>query len=224
MGNFMDLTGQRFGRLTVIGLAPKGKCRQTRWLCRCDCGTEKSVQAGHLRNGSIVSCGCYNSEMTSKRNHIYKTKHGDATHTHRDRLYRIYLQMKNRCLRKTHKYYYRYGERGIKICPEWLGEHGYENFKEWSYANGYKPNGDRKTMTLDRIDNDGDYCPDNCRWVTFKVQANNKSCNHRITIGNETHTISEWADIVGIDQRSISSRIYNGWSEEDAVMRPLRVW
>lgn len=224
MPELIDLTGQRFGRWVVIGIAPKSQAGQTRWHCKCDCGNERIVQGGHLRGGKSVSCGCYQAEKIAELNRTLKRKHGGATHTHREKLYQIYQDIKFRCDNPNAESYHNYGGRGIKVCPEWSGEDGYVNFREWSYANGYDPNAPKKNMSIDRIDNDGDYSPDNCRWTDTKTQANNRRSNHRITIDGVTHTISEWADIVGIDQRLISSRIYNGWSEEDAVMRPLRAW
>ncbi len=224
MPEFNDLTGQRFGRWAVIERAENGKARQTRWLCKCDCGTEKIVQAGHLRNGKTKSCGCYNSDVTAERNHTIKKKHGGAIHTRRERLYKIFISMHHRCEKEYHPQYERYGGRGISVCDEWSGEHGYENFRNWAFQNGFDPTAKRKDMSIDRIDNDGNYEPSNCRWTSYKQQSNNRRSNHLITIDGITHTISEWADIVEIDQRTISSRIFNGWSEQDAVLRPKRVW
>lgn len=224
MGQFIDLTGQRFGRWAVIRYGDRTLAGQTRWLCRCDCGTERLVQGGHLRGGRTQSCGCLHSEKTSANNRKYKTKHGGATHTHRERLYKIYMDMRRRCEKENAKEYSNYGGRGITVCEEWSGENGYINFRDWSFKNGYDPKAPKKEMTLDRIDNERGYSPDNCRWASYKTQANNRRNNRKITIGGETHTISEWADKVGIDQRSISSRLYNGWPEEDAVMKPIRAW
>ena len=130
----------------------------------------------------------------------------------------------SRCEKPYSEAYKYYGSRGIKVCEEWSGEHGYENFRKWAFENGYDPDAPKGKCTIDRIDVNGDYEPSNCRWVDLKVQANNKRNNHRITINGETHTISEWADIVGIDQRTISTRIWEGWDDVKSVTQPLRVW
>ena len=224
MSEFQDLTGQRFGRWTVIERAPNGNHRQTRWWCRCDCGTIKPVQSQHLREGRSVSCGCYKPVATAEWNKVHKVKHGGAKHTNRERLYKVWLGMQGRCKKEYLPGYKNYGGRGIKVCDEWSGDNGYANFREWAYANGYDENAPKGVCTIDRIDVNGNYEPSNCRWVDLKTQMNNKTNNHRITIDGITHTISEWADIVGIDQRTISSRINWGWDDVKSVVQPLRVW
>lgn len=224
MPYFQDLTGKRFGRWTVIERASNGNHGQTRWLCKCDCGTIKPVQSQHLREGRSVSCGCYRPVATAEWNKTHKLTHGGAKHTNRERLYKVWLNIHRRCECEYGTGYDNYGARGISVCPEWSGDNGYANFRDWALKNGYDPKALKGQCTIDRIDVNGNYAPSNCRWVNSKVQGNNKRSNHRITIDGETHTISEWADIVGIDQRSISSRIYNGWDEERAVLQPLRVW
>lgn len=150
----------------------------------------------------------------NKRN---KTKHGFATKGNHHRLYKSHQAILARCYRPTAQAYHNYGARGIRVCNEWRGKDGFINFKNWSYANGYTDE-----LTIDRIDVNGDYEPSNCRWTDEKTQANNRRTNHLIEIDGETHTISEWADIKGIDQRLISSRIYNGWDETRAVTEPVR--
>lgn len=133
--------------------------------------------------------------------------------THR-RLYRIWCGMKSRCSAKPgERWYANYSSRGINVCDEW--KHDFLSFYNWSICNGYQ-----QELTIDRIDNDGDYSPRNCRWATVKQQLNNTRVNHRITCRNETHTISEWAKILGVNSGAIYRRIYKGWSAEDALFVP----
>lgn len=166
MSHFIDLTGQRFGRWTVIGLAPKSAAGQTRWRCVCDCGREKIVQGGSLRSGSSLACGCVSRE-THRNNRKPKVPHKKP-----DRIYSVWIGMKSRCYNQKSNSYKYYGGRGIKVCDEWL--HDPDAFIEWSLSHGYDPSAKRGECTLDRIDVNGDYSPDNCRWVSMMVQAHNK--------------------------------------------------
>ena len=147
-----ELTGQKFGKLVAIMLSGKVG-RNNAWLCRCDCGTEKVVQGRHLLEGSTKSCGCSRGE-----GHIKGVEKRKGS-----RLYSVYSAMKQRCYNKNSKYYKHYGERGITICTEWLED--YEAFRAWALVNGYAEN-----LSIDRIDNNLGYYPDNCRWVSQKVQ------------------------------------------------------
>ena len=158
-----DLTGKRFGRLTVIGRAEKGKFGSA-WLCKCDCGKEKVVSRSHLTSGETRSCGCLQREHQET---------GSITHggTH-EKLYGVWSAMKRRCLNKNCSEYKYYGGRGIAVCEEWL--HDYAVFREWSLASGYVENEGRNVLTLDRTDNDGPYAPWNCRWVDMKTQVHNR--------------------------------------------------
>lgn len=167
MGRFIDMTGRRFGRLTVVQRNGISRNKEALWLCKCDCGNEVTVNGCNLRHGGTQSCGCYNKDRSSEAN-SQKVKHnGYGT-----RLYNVWIAMKVRCLTPTHKNYKDYGGRGITICQEWQNDFGC--FRDWAMANGYDPTAPRSQCTIDRIDVDGNYEPSNCRWVSMKVQGSNK--------------------------------------------------
>lgn len=207
MGRFIDLTGQRFGRLTVVKrvddcVRSNGK-KRVQWLCKCSCkeGNEVIVCGDHLKNGHTKSCGCYQKEMAK----LHSTTHGFSN----SRLESIFFGMKNRCYNKNSPRYKDYGMKGIRICNRWLSNR--EEFFLWALDNGYND-----TLSIDRVDNDGDYCPENCRWVTSKTQANNTSRNRYVTYNGKTMTISQWSDEVNIPYRVLLYRITAGWDMEDA--------
>lgn len=186
-----DLTGRRFGRLIVLGIDDRGT-RKTYYNCFCDCGNTKSIRADSLICGAIRSCGCLKKEQDNINL---------ARDTHRQsktRLYKIWQGMKKRCENPNNKRYIDYGGRDIKVCEEW---HDFTVFYEWAINNGYSEN-----LTIDRINNEDDYKPSNCRWATKKEQANNRRTNVNITIGNTTKTLREWCDIFQVNYQKVEAR------------------
>ena len=204
-----NLTGKRFGRLIVIkSVHIKGIVKK--WLCICDCGKEALVRGHDLVSGNTSSCGCLHREQLIQNNKINKTTHG-LTHT---RLYRIWGGMRRRCYETSNKDYCRYGKRGITVSKEWM--HDFQSFYDWAMLNGYEDN-----LTIDRINNEGNYKASNCKWATVKEQNNNRSTNHLITYNGKTLNIKQWADEIGINRVSLSHRINKpGWSIERALTEP----
>lgn len=199
-----DLTGRKYGRWTVLEKAEK-KHGKTSYLCKCECGIVRVVTADTLLNGRSLSCGCLQKEVVSKR----KTTHG-MTGT---RIYNIYHNMKNRCYNPNDDRYKDYGGRGIRICDEWLGEHGFENFCEWSMVNGYAEN-----LTIDRVNVNGNYEPNNCRWATNTEQSNNKRTCVYLTFFGVTKNLKEWCNCIGENYKKMYGRYYRGYEtfrEED---------
>lgn len=202
MGNFVDLTGKRFGKLTVLRLS-KGRDKHgfLQWVCLCDCGNETLAPTSALNTGHRTSCGC-NAPMLCTNN---------------KRLYRVWRGMRSRCENPNVNNYHRYGGRGIKVCDEW---HVFANFLEWAMSNGYDPDAPRGKCTLDRIDNDADYCPDNCRWSDMSSQCLNKRRTKRILLDGERLPLSEAAKKVGISMNTVDKRLRAGWSPEDSILIP----
>ena len=155
-----DETGKRYNRLTVIERV-ESATKSARWLCRCDCGNMTVVTGANLRYGAVKSCGCIRFGNTKKKNYTEP----------RGRLYLVWNGMKTRCYNPNFPQYKDYGGRGIKVCPEW---HDYANFLAWAKDSGYDENAPRGACTLDRIDNNSDYCPENCHWVSMKAQAKHR--------------------------------------------------
>lgn len=191
MGKKVEMIGKRFGRWVVLERHSTNKNGTIRYLCKCDCGVVKDVSGVLLRNGQSSSCGCYNKEIISNPNRVRGTK-----------LYGLYLAIKRRCCNPKCKEYKNYGGRGIRMCDEW--SNGFFKFKEWALKNGYKSG-----LWIDRINNDGNYEPSNCRWATPKEQANNKRTNHLFTYNGETHTIKEWSEAKNINYGTLMQRINN---------------
>lgn len=208
---FQDLTGKKFGRLTVIRRV-ENKGRQVQWLCECSCGNTKVTYAYSLTHGLCKSCGCLCSENTRKAN----TKHGG----YKDRLYHVWENMKKRCSNQKSPDYKNYGGRGITICPEWAD---YANFRRFMIENGYNSDASFGECTIDRIDVNGPYSPENCRVVSTKEQSLNKTSSRLIEYNGVTKTVSEFADIYKIDLSTLCNRLNNlGYTVEQAIETEVR--
>ena len=199
-----DLTGRRYGRLVAL-YRDMDSGSKNKWVCQCDCGNKHVVSYYDLTrkdSRGSRSCGCLKRDLTIERTRT----HGLSKH----RLYTIYNNIIKRCEDKTHRCYDNYGGRGIKMCDEWRDD--FVTFYNWACDNGY-----RAGLTIDRVDNDRGYCPENCRWVTRIEQQNNRRDNNNLTLGKEKHTVTEWSRITGIKNSTIRGRIASGWAVEDAL-------
>ena len=190
MSIVIDLAGQRFGRLVVINRAENSKTGKAKWNCFCDCSAKTVVFSDALTSGHTNSCGCIRIEKTIKRN----TKHGLS----KDIAYSCWKGINKRCYNKNDKSYVRYGGRGIAVCKEWRSS--FVNFV--NDMPNYK-----KGLTIERIDNYGNYCKDNCKWATNKEQANNKRNNRVISFEGKTQTLAQWSEETGLDHKTISGRL-----------------
>jgi hypothetical protein len=206
-----NLTGQKFGRLTVIKRVENRikKCgqKQVMYLCKCDCGNEKVISYDNLKR-QTRSCGCLHREQISKLN----KKHG----LHKTRIHSIWWNMLSRCKNKNVKAYKDYGGRGITVCDEWAND--FVNFYNWAMENGYNDN-----LTIERIDVNKGYNPDNCKFISPEEQAHNKRNSVMITYSNETHQISYWANKFNISRDILWERLFVlNWSVEKALLTPVR--
>lgn len=197
-----EMGGKRFGRLIGIKWVGAGK-----WLFRCDCGTEKIISGQNVRRGLTKSCGCIQIERTSRGINL---QHGESNSP----LHRRWTAMRSRCYSIASNSYMDYGGRGITVCPEW--DKSYVAFRAWALATGYKP-----SLTIERIDNDGPYSPENCRWATLKEQTRNRRGSVFYESNGEKKTIGEWAELSGIPYNTIWYRIKHGWPP-DRVFTPSK--
>lgn len=195
--------GDRFGKLTVIGVDHKGDDRKWYYKCQCDCGNTTIVRSNALTSGNTQSCGCQKG-------------HRDSHHKSKTRLYGIWIGMRDRCNNIKNNAYDRYGGRGIIVCDEW--QDNYLEFEKWALSNGYADN-----LSIDRINVNGNYSPSNCRWATAQEQADNKRSNILITIGKKTHNLQQWCDIYSINRSTVNTRVRTcGWSYKKAITTPIR--
>lgn len=202
MGKLIDLTGQRFGRLTVIERAHNTKDGRPKWNCLCDCGNLTVVRGKELRSGGTSSCGCLRVEKTVERSTIHGKRH--------TRLYRIWQGMVARCENPNADRFGRYGGRGIVVCDEW--RKNFQMFYDWAMNNGY-----RDDLSIDRIDNNKGYYPNNCRWSTDKEQRRNKSTTHYVEYDGEKRSLMEWCEIYQVKYHKVKERLRLGWTIEEAL-------
>ena len=199
----IDITGKKFGKLTVLGYS-HNKRGQSYWTCECECGNKKIVRAGHLFSGGVRSCGCL-------------LKNGNKTHglwSRSKRLYKSWNTMIQRCENIKNTHFWDYGGRGIKVCNDW---HDPLKFEKWALENGYNDN-----LTIDRIDVNGDYCSENCRWATIKQQAQNKRNSHYITINGDEKCLAEWLRYFKTTRGCFHRRVKSGMDEITALKMPSR--
>lgn len=194
--NTLDLKGKRFGRLVALEYQGGSK-----WFCRCDCGGSTIAISSNLTKGNSTSCGCKTREA--------RFKHGMAGHP----LNQTWRSLRARCNNPRDPAYANYGGRGIKVCERW------DDFMSFLADMGMRPPGD---FELDRIDNDGPYSPDNCRWVPKKVNLRNKRTSHLVTWQGETLTVAGWAERLGIHERTLHNRLGRGWPLERAMTKAVQ--
>ena len=207
MGKFVDLTGEKFGRLLVLSRV-ENKDGYVRYLCKCDCGNTIITRGTRLKSGGVKSCGCLQKEHTSRLG-VSKRRYDKSL----NRLRRIYQAMINRCYNPNQISFHNYGGRGIKVCLSWKSNRNL--FFEWALNNGYKEN-----LTIDRIDNNGDYSPQNCKWTSLKEQARNRRSTALYFLNGETKPLAEWAEIYQIDYKLVFKRLKLGWSLQKALTKP----
>lgn len=207
----VDLTGLKIGRLKVLRLADKQEVGKQMWLCQCDCGNTCEYQTGDLRKKNPVqSCGCLHSDQLAERNRTTAKWLGDTMN--HERLHQVWSAMKHRCESEKDTHYHLYGGRGIAICEEW---HDWFIFRDWALSHGYQDD-----LTIDRINVNGNYEPDNCRWVTQQVQANNMRTNKILTYHGEDDTLANWCRRLNLDYFRTKARLNTcGYSVEDAFER-----
>lgn len=196
----IDITDQKFGRWTVIEKAERLPNASFLWKCKCECGTERLVEGSRLRSGSSKSCGCLNVESHTKHH---------CSSRNLTRLYRIWLNMRRRCNNPKGDIHKRYFYRGIKVCEEW---NSFENFQRWAYSAGYNDE-----LTIDRIDNDGNYEPSNCKWASYHDQFRNTSQNIYLTYNGRTQIMKDWANEFGVKYETFLSRFHKGWGVEECI-------
>ena len=212
MRKTINLVGNRYGMLTVIEQRGSTTSKNAIWFCRCDCGGFALVAAGDLRRdrkdrkggGGTKSCGCLRKTEPAKSN----KRHGMFG----TRIYNTWSGMRNRCENSSHRSARNYHDRGISVCEEWLK---FDAFYSWAMNNGYND-----SLTIDRIDNDLGYNPENCRFVTMFEQQSNKRNNAMLTAMGETKTKAQWSRDTGIDQGTLGSRLKRGWSVSVALSTP----
>ena len=212
MRNKKELIGKRFGRLVILDVYENVRDKNShgyKCLCKCDCGKTTEKWEYHLKSGAVKSCGCLHSEITEKNNKGRTT----INVTENKKAYFMWKDMIKRCSDSKCSNYHHYGARGISVCDEWKD---FKNFLKWLESNGFDKNMGRE-CSIERIDVNGDYSPQNCKIAGIKEQQNNKTDNHYIIINGKTMTVTQWCEITGVKRSVAYDRIKNGWAEEDAV-------
>lgn len=205
MFEMVDLTGNVYGKLTVISKEKKKRGHKPTWLCKCECGNMVSVTGSNLQTGHTGSCGCSRKENPSQ------LKHGLS----RTRIYRIWSLMKDRCNNPNSPAFANYGGRGIKVCDEWNGS--VEAFNQWALENGYTDD-----MTIERIDVDMGYMPSNCKWIPRPEQNNNTRASRYIEYDGRTQSLASWCKEYGMPYKTVHARINRcGWDFERAITTPV---
>lgn len=199
------MIGQKFGRLTVLEECKERKHGGKQYKCLCDCGNYVNVRKDMLKSGNTKSCGCLQRETASDMAKK-KIKHGKCN----TRLYKIYYKIINRCYNKNMNRYSDWGGRGIVVCDEWLND--FMNFYNWAINNGYQDN-----LSIDRVNNDGNYEPSNCRWITNKEQSNNRRSNITITYNGKTQTLKQWAENLKVSYSTLYMRYKNNWDIKNVL-------
>lgn len=205
MSKVVDLTGKRFGSLTVISQAKSSKSGRAMWLCRCDCGTEKIILGSSMIQGKTKSCGCSQVKPPYSK-----------------RLKNVWWNIKRRCYDERSDSFVNYGARGIGMCDLW--RYDFYAFQDWAFQSGYDEHAPQGVCTIERIDNNKGYSPDNCRWATAREQANNRRNNFNVTFYGKTKTVSDWARELGLDKTTLLFRLKNKmWTTEEAMTVPVVV-
>jgi hypothetical protein len=210
MSNFEDLTGMKFGKLTVVNFSDVKKFSNLCWLCKCDCGEEVIVRATYLKNGRSTSCGCLRGEFMKNNAYLFNATHRDSKSVE----YHTWHGIKERCYNQNSEQYCNYGGRGIDVSDEWLCS--YEQFLQ---DMGRRPS---KNHSIERINNDKGYSKDNCKWATTKEQANNKRNNHLITYNGETLNVTQWSEKLNLAYGSLLYRSNSGWTAEKIFNTPIK--
>ena len=202
-----DISGRTFGRLTAIAPVEMTKARMTKWLCICDCGSEVVTLIASLNNGNTKSCGCLQKEVVTQRNTTHGMCHSPE--------YGVWSALINRCRNPNDKGYKNYGGRGIDVCKEWY------SFDAFIVDMGERP---YPEDTIERVNNNHGYSPDNCQWVTQKVQMRNTRRNRILTFNGKTKCLTDWAIDIGMNPVTLLTRIQRGWSIERSLSEPVRHW
>lgn len=202
MNGVIDLKGKKFGHLTVKEYIGTDKHNNAKWLCQCDCGNECEAISPALKQGKKMSCGCVSYK--GENNGMYK--HGKSN----TRIHKIWDGIKYRCNNQNATGYKNYGGRGIGVCHEW--ESSFESFYKWAMSNGYNDD-----LSIERIDYNKGYCPENCKWIPLGEQPRNRRNTRTLTYNGITKTFQEWADDIGIKYATLYSRYRKGWSVEQVL-------